>query len=82
MKSDNPQVEDGYTKIVNSIVEALCQTDLSGTEMRMVLFLLRKTYGWNKKIDAISQSQFAEGVNINRRNVNREIKRLINRNIQ
>ena len=54
----NPQKENGYTAIANEIMEAIVSSGLNGTEFAIILFLLRKTYGWNKKQDEISLSQF------------------------
>ena len=59
------QVENGgYTRIHNDILEALSKARLTGQEFRLLIFLLRKTYGWNKKEDAISLSQFADGLGL------------------
>ena len=59
------QIENGeFTRIHNDILGALAKSHLTGQEIRILLFLLRKTYGWNKKEDAISLSQFAEGIGI------------------
>lgn len=54
----NPQVEDGHVDIANGIVEALCRVQLSGYETRILWALFRKTYGWHKKEDRISLTQF------------------------
>lgn len=54
----NPQAEDGHVDIANELVEALCRVQLSGYESRVLWALFRKTYGWHKKEDRISLSQF------------------------
>ena len=77
MSLENPQLEDGYLKIVLSVVEALARTQLSGYEWRVLLFLLRKTYGWNKRSDIISLSQFTDGTRLDRRHVARTIRHLV-----
>jgi len=59
----NPQKENGNTQIANEILEALLQTDINGTDLKCILFILRKTYGWNKKEDEISLTQFTENIN-------------------
>jgi phage replication O-like protein O len=75
----SPQKEDGYTPIANEILDALCQTDIviAYYEMKCLHFILRKTYGWQKKEDRISLSQFVEGTNIKRPHVCRALKRLL-----
>lgn len=77
----NPQAENGHIDIANEIVESLCQINLSAYESRILWALLRKTYGWHKKEDAISLSQFNSLTNISIQHVNRSIKQLENRNI-
>lgn len=55
---DSPQLEDGYTRIANEILEELAKTQLSGHEWRLVMVIWRQTYGWTKKEDSIALSQF------------------------
>lgn len=54
----NPQKENGYTAIANEIIEKIISSNLNGTEVAVLLYILRKTYGFNKKEDEISLSQF------------------------
>ena len=54
----NPQKEKGYTAIANEIMEALCKTRVPGEARQVLDTVLRKTYGFNKKEDWISLSQF------------------------
>jgi phage replication O-like protein O len=54
------QLENGYTRIATELLEAICKTDLSGQEMRVLLFIIRKTYGYNKKEDHISSGQISK----------------------
>lgn len=53
----SPQLEDGYTRIANELLEAIIAAKLSGQELRLLLFIVRKTYGFNKKADFIALSQ-------------------------
>lgn len=76
------QVENGnFARIHNEISERLARTDLSGSEFRCLWFLLRKTYGFQKKNDDISYSQFADGTGLDRRNVMRSLDKLVSRRI-
>jgi phage replication O-like protein O len=70
----NPQLENGHTRISNEILEALASHNIPSEPLRVALFVIRKTYGYHKKWDKISRSQFAEGTGIKRRNVSRAIK--------
>lgn len=77
----NPQLEDGYTRIANEILDALVKINLSPYESRVLWFIIRKTYGWHKKTDWISLSQITMGTGIAKPNVCRTIKSLTSRNL-
>ena len=72
----SPQLEDGLTGIANEIVEALMMVNLSAYESRVLWFLFRKTYGWKKKTDWITLSQFSTCLKLDRRLIHRAIKAL------
>jgi phage replication O-like protein O len=73
--------ETGFTKVPHGILEALARICLGSYEMRVVLFVIRKTYGWHKEVDWISLSQISEGTGIAKSNVSRTIKSLALKNI-
>ena len=75
------QPENGFVKIHPAILELLAQRQLSGREFRCLLFLFRKTYGFQKKEDKISLSQWAEGTGIPRTRVGAVLDNLVNQNI-
>ncbi len=77
----NPQVENGYTKIANELFEALMQTNLSPYESRVLYFILRKTYGFNRKTDWFTLSQFSKATGLDRRLIHRALKRLSGKRI-
>ena len=77
----NPQAEDGHVDLANEIVEALSRIRISGEEMQCLWVILRKTYGWHKKEDRISLSQFAEMTGMKRQNVLRAINKLSSKKI-
>jgi len=77
----NPQIEDGYVKIADELAEAFARYRISGEEWQVLWAILRKTYGWNKKEDWISLSQFQELTGIKRPNIIRALKKLIQKNI-
>lgn len=61
--SSELQVENGhFTRIVNPLIEELVKVPFRGCELAVALFVIRKTYGFNKKKDAISLSQLCVGV--------------------
>lgn len=78
---ESPQKENGYTPIANEIMDALCRTRISGEERQVLDVIFRKTYGWNKKNDRISLSQFAELTGLPKRSIIRGINKLQDKNI-
>ncbi|NCI06462.1 replication protein [Cronobacter sakazakii] len=54
------ELEDGYAKLSNMLLEAYAGADLSKRQFKVLLAILRKTYGWNKPMDRISDSQISE----------------------
>lgn len=75
----SPQLEDGYIKIANEIAEALMTINLSAYESRVLWFIFRKTYGFQKKTDWLSLSQFSDLIGLDRRLVHRAIKGLLSK---
>lgn len=72
----NPQKENGHTALANEIWDALAKYRLSGEEWKCLIVIIRKTYGWQKKADRISLSQFAELTDMKRQSVARALKSL------
>ena len=77
----NPQKENGYTAIANELLDALGLVKLTDYEKTVVIHIWRKTYGFSKKEDWISNSQFVLATGINKGNISRTIKSLRNKGI-
>lgn len=77
----SPQTENGFTRISNEIMDALSGIRISGEEMQVLWVILRKTYGWQKKADAISLSQFSLATKLRKPDIIRAITRLISKNL-
>ncbi|HUX59203.1 MAG TPA: replication protein [Bacteroidales bacterium] len=77
----SPQAENGHIDIANEIAEALMRTNLSSYQSRILWAIWRKTYGWHKKEDWISNKQFVELTGLRKQHVNRTLKELKERNI-
>lgn len=65
----SPQKENGYTPIANEILERLMKTDLKGSHFSMIFAIMRKTYGFRKKADAVGIDQLIEMMGVSRRTV-------------
>lgn len=65
----NPQLENGHTRIANEILEKVIASGLNGTEITTLLLIWRKTYGYQKKEDEISLSQFCEAIPVSKETI-------------
>lgn len=54
------QVEDGFTRTANALVEAFARSPLTSREARVIRVVERMTYGWNKAEDWIAASVISE----------------------
>lgn len=77
----SPQLENGYIRIANEITKQLVNTALLGAEFQILLFILSKTYGYNKKKDWISLTQYELGTGLSRPTVVKALKNLVLKNI-
>jgi len=75
-----PQVEDGYTRIANELYEAITNVHtcpVTIRQMRIVLAVIRRTYGFNKTMDRIADTQVAADTGLPRQMVNKAKNELI-----
>lgn len=77
----SPQCEDGYTRFANELLEQLVAFRIPGQELRIVLFVARKTYGFGKKTDQISYGQISKATSIPRARVIEHVKSLVSKMI-
>lgn len=77
----NPQKENGYTSLANDLLEALARMRINGEARQVLDVIFRKTYGYNKKEDAIPLSQFVLATGLLRRNICRAINKLVQMNL-
>ena len=75
------KVPDDSTPVINEIIEALACTRLTQYEFNIIFAIIRKTYGWDKKMDWVSLSQLSEITKIPSRHCCRTIKSLLVKNI-
>ncbi|ECA1587898.1 replication protein [Salmonella enterica subsp. enterica serovar Zanzibar] len=53
-------LDNGYARLSNMLLEAYSGADLTKRHFKVLLAILRKTYGWNKPMDRITDSQLSE----------------------
>ncbi|HCO7076559.1 TPA: replication protein [Escherichia coli] len=73
-------IDDGYTRFANELLEAIASADLTARQLKVMLAYARKTYGFNKKTDRIADEQIAQLTGLSRQNVNKAKKELISMN--
>ena len=72
----NPQLEDGYTSIANEILERLALIKISATDWRVLVTIIRRTYGFHKKVDWIANFQITQSTGLCKAVVSRSLARL------
>ena len=77
----SPQVEDGYTQIANELLTHLMELYLPSNQWQVLIVIIRKTYGYRKKVDYVTNSQIVEATGLLKSNVSRALKNLTNRNV-
>lgn len=70
------QLENGYTKIANELLDVFARINLSGREWQILFAIIRKTYGFKKKTDRISLSQLEKITGIQSNHCSGLIKKL------
>ncbi|MDZ6220589.1 replication protein [Klebsiella pneumoniae] len=53
-------LDDGFTRIANELLEAVMRAGLSQHQLLVFMAVMRKTYGFNKKSDWVSNEQLSE----------------------
>lgn len=75
------QLENGYTKIANEILEEMAKVKLSPTQYRLLFVIWRFTYGFNRKEHKISLTFLSQATGCDLRQIQRELKRLEERKL-
>jgi len=69
--------DEGYTRIANVLLEAIAGADLTARQLKVMIAVIRKTYGFHKRSDRIADIQLAEITGLSRQNVNKAKKDLL-----
>lgn len=77
----SPQLEDGYIRIANELMEAILGFGFTHREVMVLFAIIRKTYGYGKKKDDISASQLGELCGIARQHVTTTLNTLAQGNV-
>ena len=81
-------LDDGYAKVANLLVEMLACAPLSASELRTVLFVIRRTYGWAKKqnrdtgkLDLLTAKDVATGTGLPISTAEKALGSLVKQNV-
>ncbi|MCX2590106.1 MULTISPECIES: replication protein [Proteus] len=80
-RSTVANLEDGYTRIANDLFEVVMCADLTARQLKVVMAIIRKTYGFGKKLDRITNTQIAEMTGIHHTHVCKAKNEMIAMNI-
>ena len=75
------QLENGYTRIANELMDIIAQTKFNGSQFRIIMAVVRYTYGFNRKSADMSVSYLAKATGLPERHVRKEVDRLISSKI-
>src|SRR5690606_5117884 len=75
------QLENGYTRIADEILEQMARIKLSPTQYRLLFIIWRYTYGFNRKEHDLTLGFFEKAIGCDKRQIQRELKGLEERKI-
>ncbi|WP_392440027.1 replication protein [Edwardsiella piscicida] len=81
VESQVADLDDGYTRLANMLLEAYAGADLTKRQFKVLLAVLRLTYGWNKPMDRIANSQIAQIANLPEKRVSEARVQLVGMNL-
>ncbi len=73
--------ETSYTAIPNHIYERLLKTSFSKIELKIILFVIRYTFGYHRDDTPLSLSFISGGTATDKRRVSESVKNLIEKHI-
>ena len=77
----SPQKENGYTSIANELLEQLYRRRFSASQLKILLLVIRFTYGFNRKTATLSNTFIAAGTGMHEITVSKEVGTLLRDNV-
>ncbi|MGL5038837.1 MAG: replication protein [Aeromonas sp.] len=74
-------LDNGYTRLANELLDALIGADLTKNQYKVALAVVRKTYGFNKPYDRVSDGQLSELTGMPRQKVNKAKNELLHKRV-
>ncbi|MDR6883060.1 replication protein [Bacillus sp. 3255] len=73
----SPQKEKGFTPVANEILDQICQYNLNGAQLRIIMKIWRQTYGYGKKDHEFAISFIQMTTKLAKSTVKKEVAALI-----
>ncbi|GIP38600.1 hypothetical protein J31TS4_18800 [Paenibacillus sp. J31TS4] len=77
----SPQIDHGYTRIANEILDQTMKRKFNGTQLSLLMAIWRNTYGFQRKEHEMSIRFLAEAIGAHRNQVDRELTNLVERHV-
>ncbi len=77
----NPQLEDGFTQIPNELFTAIIKTEFSLRELKIILVVIRFTYGFHRTEAELSSRFLSNATKIKQNHIFEAVKNLLNKKI-
>ena len=71
-----PQIEDGFTAIAHELLEALIIYPFTDRQRKIMLLIMRKTYGYRKKSDDLAMSFIEKQTRLAKSHISTALKEL------
>jgi len=75
--SSDIQVEKGHSKIAHPILEALALAPFQRAHLKVMLVVIRESYGWSRKDAALSLGVLQQATGLHRNSVARTVRELV-----
>ena len=77
----SPQKENGYTSIANELLEQIYRRRFSASQLKILLLVIRFTYGFNRRTATLSNTFIAAGTGMHEITVSKEVGTLLRDNV-
>lgn len=70
-------LENGFTRLANELLTMIYSTNFTATELKILLLIIRFTYGYSKKSTDLSLTYISRGIGVSKRYVSSSLSKLI-----
>lgn len=75
------KLKNGYVRIANTLLDQLFLREFTLKQIRVILLIIRLSYGYNKKYAIIKPKSRFDLANIHKQDINKTLKSLINKKV-